>query len=208
MVSQGTPDKASAADKQHFSCMAKATSLEALRTKVENLRTFTEATQRTLTTELAKLQVLQDTLQAQMGASGKSQRDLEFEQLLSHPDIEKIRIEGSSLIVETGMISIREGELLFDIGKFTITLPSGPTVQPTMRNKSGTKAYRQCGSMDHPHVRAGIPCLGTISTILPELIKNKQYPVAVVLCIEYLKSWNREDAHAPGPSLWSVGRRA
>jgi hypothetical protein len=206
MGNESTQDKASAADKQLFGRMAHVT-LEPLQTKVANLRNAAQGLQQLLTTELAKLQVLQDTLQAQLGASGKSQRDLEFEQMLSHPDIEKIRIEGDSLIVETGMISIREGALLFDIGKFTITLPSGTTAMPTMRNKSGTKEFRHYLSMDHPHIRAGIPCLGTISTVLPELIKNKQYPVAVALCIEYLKSWNREDTHAPEPSLWSVGRR-
>jgi hypothetical protein len=48
---------------------------------------------------------------------------------------------------------------------------------------------------DHPHVSGGSPCLGNISTGLAKLIAESDYAPALTILLDYLKSYNRDDAY-------------
>jgi hypothetical protein len=117
----------------------------------------------------------------------------EFDKMVDHPDIEKIEVVNGALKIYTGRITITHDSKVYDIGKFKIELyVDGRNGCVSMRNLT-----HRVDSADHPHVMHEKPCLGNIREALPELIAQWQFPAAVSLCIQFLKSYTASDGGRP-----------
>jgi hypothetical protein len=165
---------------------------------------------------IAKIRKLEDERRKLASLDDTSVQKLseDFTQLLKHPDIQSVDIVGKKIKVHTNMISIVHGKRSFRIGKFVIEMRT--EFKRTKRDQSGyavkadsselvrmtnvTAKVRGC--FDHPHVKYGVPCLGNLKAALPHVIAMHQYPAAISLCIQYLKSYNASDSLAASPELW------
>ncbi len=114
----------------------------------------------------------------------------EFDNLLKHPDIEKIAIDGKDIKIYTKEIYITRGSSVYRIGKFEIVLHTdGGAGCVRMFNQT-----RMFEGAHHPHVNSsGQPCLGNLSETLPYVIGERKYGMAIALCIQYLKSYTNND---------------
>lgn len=136
----------------------------------------------------------------------------EFEKFLSVPDIKKIEAGDGVIKVFTNMIFITHERVKYQIGEFRIEIfingglkffnltngGKGPgDTQPS--GFDGSTSYNR----HHPHVQGdGTPCLGTISSAVPQLIGEYQYSVVAILAIQYLKSVNADDSAGKGIYWW------
>jgi hypothetical protein len=50
---------------------------------------------------------------------------------------------------------------------------------------------------DHPHVREGLPCWGSIGPSITTLLQERRYPAVITLCIEFLKSYTDSGSERP-----------
>jgi hypothetical protein len=117
----------------------------------------------------------------------------EFDKMVEHPDIEKIEVLNGVIKIYTGRITITHDAKNYDIGKFKIELyADGRNGCVSMRNLT-----HRVNHADHPHVMDEKPCLGNIREALPELIAQWQFPAAVSLCIQFLKSYTASDGGRP-----------
>lgn len=117
----------------------------------------------------------------------------EFESIRVHSDVEEILIGDSVLAVHTKPIFISYQGTEYHIGRFIISLClDGKERLVAMHNRD-----RRVGNFDHPHVKNRDPCLGNISKALPELIAEHRYSVAIALCIQFLKSYEKSADYAP-----------
>lgn len=118
----------------------------------------------------------------------------EFDQLLTHPDIDRLEVRGKRIVVHTKPIQIEHGRSVYDIGRFEITISTDGSDHGV---KMVNKTRRLDGAIDHPHVRCGFPCLGNIQETVPHLIAEYQYAALISLCIQYLKSYEDSGGHRP-----------
>lgn len=124
----------------------------------------------------------------------------EFDVLAKHPDLTKIQISSHVLTVYTKPIVIDHCGTRYHIGRFRIKIHSDGYVR--MFNTT-----RQVGGLYHPHVRNdGDPCLGNIQELVPSLIASRKYAALVSLCIQYLKSYNREGPY-DDIEVWPIAKQ-
>jgi len=139
-----------------------------------------------------------------LGASGLGEEYLakfqkEFEALWSMPGIENIAITDGIVSIYTEHIYITpEGcPDTFDIGKFRMEIRTDGAEHGlkffnlTRQGKGvGISAY----NVIHPHVHeTGVPCLGNIKEVIPQLIAGYEFSVIAQLGLEFLKTVNLED---------------
>ncbi len=139
---------------------------------------------------------------------------LEFQKLSKHPDIEKIVINGTSIVVKTKPIYINYKDQDYPIGQFKITIYSnGKNGGVIMENLTNLVKNKEGYYMHHPHIRSKnkndppFVCLGNIQETIATLIGERQYPALISICIEYLKSYNDEDSLAEPPTSWKEKRK-
>jgi len=128
-------------------------------------------------------------------------KGIEFDRLMTHPDIEGLLIDENYITIFTGPIYIEYHNKVYDIGKFKIVLSINPRnfivkMQNLTRSLNGTA---------HPHVyENGDPCLGNIQECLPQMIAGYQYAAAISVCIQYLKSVNEDGGHRSKITNWPL----
>jgi hypothetical protein len=133
----------------------------------------------------------------------------EYENLINMKGVRAIHVPGNNIQVDTDMIYCtdpRSGNV-HEIGEFTITLsPSGPSAE--FRNKTRVvDGYEK--SMHAPHVfSSGIPCLGSISSTLPDLIGRMEIGAAITVAMEFLQSVNVEDGAGKHIDNWPIAKEA
>ena len=117
----------------------------------------------------------------------------EFGMLSEHPDIESINICENLLKVYTKNITIKNKNIIYDIGKFAIdiNLTSFRVQFSNLTRKVDTKIGLQ---MHHPHVfEDGRQCLGTAAVAFAELIAAHEYGTLIDFAIAFLKQANIEN---------------
>jgi hypothetical protein len=136
----------------------------------------------------------------------------EFEKFLTIQDVKKIEAGDGVIRVFTNMIFIKHEGVKYQIGEFRIEIFINGGIKffnltnggkgPGATNPSGFNGNTSY-NRHHPHVQGdGTPCLGTISSAVPQLIGEYQYSVVAILAIQYLKSVNAEDSAGQGIYWW------
>jgi len=135
-------------------------------------------------------------------------KEIEFDKLLTHPDIENIAVDGSNILVYTVPIEIEHRHKVYDIGKFCITLSSNANNNWIVLFKNLTRT--EGDGRPHPHVNSdGRPCLGNINECLPSIIGAHQYAAAISVAIQYIRSYTNNDEGKPYVDIeyWPVKKR-
>ena len=79
-----------------------------------------------------------------------------------------------------------------EIGRFLIQFPLGGNDMVRFFNQS-RRLYSDTATVDAPHVRDGVPCLGTVKDVLPQMVANREFASAVQVAITFLESVNTND---------------
>lgn len=171
--------------------------IKTLRSTVAKLQSDIEQCQKQLVTSLRKLEEKQQALLVVQGTDDSSLTHFgdEFNQLLKHPDIEKLEIAGNKIVVYTKPISILYCKVNYAIGRFKVTINADGS-------HGGVKMVNLTRVLDgghhHPHIEYdGVPCLGNIKEVIPHMIAEHKYAAVVAVCIQYLKSYENSDAYHP-----------
>lgn len=174
----------------------KATQVKTLRSEVSKLEHVIEQCQQTLVASLRKLEEKRRRFQIVQGTDESSLVRFgdEFDQLVKHPDLERVDVVGNKIVAETKPISISYQKVTYDIGRFQITIHAdGSNGGVRMVNLT-----RKIGGRNHPHINSGgVPCLGNIKEVIPHMIAEHQYPAVVAVCIQYLKSYENSGNYKP-----------
>lgn len=137
-----------------------------------------------------------------------SNKEKEFEGLITHPDIDLISVDGSTIVVSTVNIEIEYRRTVYDIGKFVIYISSDISTGWVVLYKNLTRVAG--GGYHHPHVNSdGHPCLGNIQECLPQMIGAHQYAAAISVAIQYLKSYSNDGDGKPYTDIqnWPVKKK-
>jgi len=121
---------------------------------------------------------------------------VEFNRMMECPDIESVVVDGNRIIVTTRPIYIEYDGIEYDIGKFTIYLAVDGGAGWLIKFKNLTRTIG--GGYPHPHIETdGRPCLGNIKECLPSMVGAYQYGAAVLVAIQYLKSYSNDERGKP-----------
>lgn len=151
--------------------------------------------QRGLMESLRKLEDLRRDIRGFGGEADKQVPKFaaDFEQMLKHPDLEKVEVFATKIYFHTGNITIEYEGQTYNIGKFRIEARTEGDPPVRIFNKT-----RRVGGYHHPHVdEDGDPCLGNIEYVVPELLAQSQFPALFSVCVQYLKSFTDDDDGAP-----------
>jgi len=137
-----------------------------------------------------------------LNADPYATEEAELDKLFKHPDIKNIKIDGETIYVRTGNISLIYKGQSIEIGQFQISIYADYAQEEgdypvKIENKTRRKMQH-----DHPHIVWGQACWGNIGPIIHDLAAKRKFSTLICLCIEYLKSYNENDAGAPLPTLW------
>jgi hypothetical protein len=139
----------------------------------------------------------------------------EFSKILEQEQIEKLTIRDDKLVVHTNLLwmdgdsdirtsssdlkNLWEGKVV-PIGKFEITMNASGWLN--MRNTSNSKKTEGGSRWEHPHVPEGGACLGSIESVLPQMLSAYEFGSAAALIIAYLQCCNADDGYGRNIFLW------
>lgn len=151
--------------------------------------------QRELIVRIRELEVKRLEFAAMQIKPSEERKGTEFDNLLLHPDIENIELEGYRIIVTTKPIKIEyDGELYF-IGRCVIYLDTNGSQGYVLRFKNLDQNIQ---GHAHPHVETnGVPCLGNIKECIPQMVGANQFAAVINVAIQYLKSYTHGDGYQP-----------
>lgn len=171
--------------------------IKILKKEVSKLSSDIEKYQKNLVESLRNLQENQLGLQRIQNTGDDSLVRFgdEFDQLVKHPDIKNIEIDGNRLLIYTKTINIEYYKSVYSIGKFKITIyTDGGNGCVRMHNLT----HRGYDGYNHPYVNDdGQPCLGNIKEVIPHVVSEHKYAAAAAICIQFLKSYERSDGYKP-----------
>ena len=133
----------------------------------------------------------------------------EFDQLMKHPDVKTLDIDGVKLAIYTKNIQIEHKGRVYDIGEFEIDVyTDGSNGCINFRNLTRLVDDRY----PHPHVNYdGRPCLGNIQDTVPQLIAERKLAALTSVLIEYLKSYEISESGDYRPyksiDLWPEAKK-
>lgn len=113
----------------------------------------------------------------------------EFDRLRNHPHVAGVEVFEGGLRVRTTAIHIAVESRRYLIGRFEMELYVGGRV--LLHNVARVGA----DGCDHPHVKKGSPCLGNIAGPVAKLIGEFEFVTAAFLLLEFLESYNPENAY-------------
>lgn len=186
----------------------KGNALAGTRNQLDQIKNEVTYQRRTLVDLIRQAQRLEEIIR-QAESSTYSEEDAEkvWQSLERLPAIDKVKIDAD------GKLKIRTNLLRFENPKknYKAVHISGVfdiVIDPDGRVRFRNRTYRRTAferGMHHPHVmHDGRPCLGSIASQLPELVRQRDYVSAVFLCLEYLRSANPEDPAGALAHLWPV----
>jgi hypothetical protein len=122
----------------------------------------------------------------------------EYEVLLASPHVRSLAIDGERVELCTDAIHVQG----VHVGSFSVIVDfSAKTLRIINRTRPlGDGAAR----FDHPHVRAGVPCLGNIAGPVADLIASRDLPRLIPLIIAFLQSYYARGAYRR-LSQWASG---
>jgi len=151
--------------------------------------------QRAIIEHIREINFKQEMIEALKIIPDLHSKEIEFDKLVEHPDIENISIDGESVVVFTKHIDIEYKNKVYSIGKFIIQLSTDARAGWVVMFKNLSNTIENC---PHPHINShGMPCLGNIQECLPHMIGAHQYAAAISVCIQYLKSYSNDNDGKP-----------
>lgn len=124
------------------------------------------------------------------------QLEEDFDQLGSLPRVRAVEVEGSLVRVLTDAIAIEHGGQRYRIGEFALELDLERGVRVVNLNNTGHKS-----GWDHPHVQAGLPCLGNLRSGFEKLLGECQLVPLTSMLVQFLETYNPETAYC-SIELW------
>lgn len=181
-----------------------------LRTEVATLEKDVAALNRELIDKMRDVRNMRGTLVAlqrpipELVELGGTQ----YDRLIEHPLIEAVAVRGTTLVVHTKTIvikDVRSGKS-HEIGRFMLSFHMNDrSVSYNFVNKDRTiqSVRKPHLVLHHPHIHnpEGQPCLGTIEESLPDLLANHEYAEAIYLALDFLSSAHVYERNGTGPDL-------
>jgi hypothetical protein len=112
----------------------------------------------------------------------------ELGRILSLPGIGSAVVEHAALVVETQPLVVRDRAL----GRFQLEIALAGDIRVTSLDRRGPR-----GAWDHPHVQAGLPCLGNLREGILKLIAELELALAVQVLLDFLHTYQPETAYTP-----------
>ncbi|MBI4492071.1 MAG: hypothetical protein HY690_04690 [Chloroflexi bacterium] len=139
-------------------------------------------------TRLGALEALLATEQARF--------EQEFEQLATFPKVRGVEMDGALIRVLTDTIYLDHLGRRYRIGEFALELDLDRGIRTINLSNTGQKS-----GWDHPHVQAGLPCLGNLRDGFEKLLGEYQVVPLVSMLIQFLETFNPDTAYGP-IDLW------
>jgi len=106
----------------------------------------------------------------------------------SYSESGKFSFEGPYLVVPVGQIDIEYKGKTYDIGRMVIK------IDPNDNEIKCSNLTRDVRSYPHPHVdSSGNICLGSADYGISVLLGNKQFDVAILMIVQFLKTYNNRN---------------
>jgi hypothetical protein len=197
------------ADLQRYVALFGPEKHDTAKQKAEACRKKVDLAQQELIAAIRAVTKVENELAMIAGTQASKELAEEFKKMCAAPEIERIVVQGTSILVSTRTIEIAHAGKVYDIGKFKLELRTngegGCVDMINLTRKVDGMFYKQC---DHPHVYMAKPCLGNITQALPHIIAERKYPAAVSLCMQFLKSYTAEEGANPYCKIdnWPVKR--
>jgi hypothetical protein len=131
-------------------------------------------------------------------AGERARLELDFDQLLRLAHVRDVQVDGSTVRLLTDEIVIEHDRRRFRIGAFAIGLDLGRGVRIDNLANTGPKP-----EWDHPHVQAGLPCLGNLRDGLDKLLGECQLVPVASMLVQFLETYDPATAYCP-VELWEV----
>lgn len=120
----------------------------------------------------------------------KFQRD--YEALLALPEVAGIDVEGARVRIRTRPISIEHGQRRYRVGTFAIDLDLSLRDDIRVVNLEAPPG----DGWDHPHIQAGLPCLGGLREGCEVLLGELDLVPLVSILLQFLESYDPPSAYA------------
>ncbi len=168
------------------------------KTEIEKLQQQLSRKIREVSGAERKLEQMEKTRDGQLESYGR-----EFDSLTAVPGVEDVQVADGVIKVFTENIEITPDghDVTFDIGKFRMEVYTSGTnggIRFFNITRKGAGGYNNY-NIHHPHVSSeGIPCLGNIGEIVPQLIGEYEYSAVAQLGLQFLKTVNLDDSAGRG----------
>lgn len=116
----------------------------------------------------------------------------EMARLIQMEGVVRLDVGSYQLNVETRPICVEYAGRRFDLGRFRIVLDLTGEVRIESLDKLGPKPY-----WDHPHIQAGLPCLGNLREGVLKLIADYELGLAVQVLMDFLNTYDATTAYTP-----------
>ena len=129
----------------------------------------------------------------------------EMQELLGYDSLADIEIEGSTVKFYTNVLSIKESEgRIRPLGRFMVQLNMEDSEIRFFNLENRINRSRWRGEPSpHPHVGTdGRPCLGNLSTVLPELVASYDMLSIWQVVLSFLQSYNAKDSWGKRVKYW------
>lgn len=168
--------------------------INTLKNKIDQVQKTFDTARTAFINAARELDIYNKDLMKAVHAPNEDRFIKEFEMLSSHPDIKKIRIQGSLLSVFTKNIFMKNGDITYDIGEFQISIELS-SFRVTYKNLTRSIDTAIGPKMQHPHIyKDGHQCQGTAQAAFSELIAAHEYGNLVDFAISFLKQANIKDS--------------
>ena len=125
-------------------------------------------------------------------ATERVQLERDFDQLVLLPHVRAVEVQGSVIRVLTDEIVVEHEGQRYKIGRFGLELDLEAGLRVVNLENTGDRS-----SWDHPHVQAGLPCLGNLREGFEKLLGECQIVPLVSMLIQFLDTYNPETAYCP-----------
>jgi hypothetical protein len=112
----------------------------------------------------------------------------ELERIQGVAGVHHAEIEGSALVVFTAPIVVASRAL----GAYRIAIRLDGDVRIESLDRLGPRP-----AWDHPHVQAGLPCLGNLRPGVLKLVSELELGLAVQVLLDFLRTYEAETAYTP-----------
>jgi len=116
----------------------------------------------------------------------------QYERLLALSHVASVDVRQGQLVVDTDDVTIEWEGRRYRLGEYRIALDLAGDVRIDSLDHLGPKA-----GWDHPHIQAGLPCLGNLRPGVLKLIAEFELALAAQLLLEFLTIYQPETAYTP-----------
>lgn len=171
-----------------------------IRTKQHEMMNHYSAIQR-IENEIGELNTLTRSSMNRTNAvlsTPKDKLEKTFKNFLNKGVFYQLEYFNDRIEVYTDKIYIDYNGVRFYMGRFQIVINFSGTVK--MFNLDNSRIFDR--EYHHPHISAGVPCLGNIKEMMPKLIHSGDYLTIITLCYDFLTSYNPNGPYVPIDRGW------